>query len=388
MNWRHSKRLGALPSYLFAEIDRTKRRAIEAGKDVIDLGVGDPDRPTFGFIVDRMREEVGDPANHRYPFGAGIGAFRSAAANFMKARYGVDLDPTAELMGSIGSKDAIAHLPLAVVDPHQVVLIPRPGYPVYNAAAVFAGGEPVYLPLRRENGWVPDLDAIDADVARRARLIYVNYPNNPTAAVAPLAWYEKLIAWAGANEVIVASDAAYNEVYFDSPPPSILQVSGAKDLAVEFHSLSKTFNMTGWRIGFVAGNPQVVSALGSVKSNVDSGQFNAIQWAAVAAMENYTCDDVVAQRKVYAERRDVLCDALERIGFDLDRPSATFYVWGRCPDGVESISFAKRSLSEANVVFIPGVGFGEPGEGYFRAALTVEADRLSEAVDRLAKLSW
>ena len=388
MNWQHSKRLEALPPYLFVEIDRAKRLAIEAGKDVIDLGVGDPDRPTFGFIIDRMREAVGDPANHCYPFAAGVGGFRSAAADFMKARYGVDLDPMAELMGTIGSKDAIAHLPLAVVDPGQVVLIPSPGYPVYNAAAVFAGGEPVYLPLRRENGWLPDLDAIDPDIAGRARLIYVNYPNNPTAAVAPLAWYEKLIAWAGANEVIVASDAAYNEVYFDSPPPSILQVSGAKDLAVEFHSLSKTFNMTGWRIGFVAGNAQVVSALGSVKSNVDSGQFTAIQWAAVAALENYTSHDVVAQRKVYAERRDVLCDGLERIGFDVDRPGATFYVWVRCPDGVESISFAKRSLSEANVVFIPGVGFGEPGEGYFRAALTVEADRLSEAVDRLAKLSW
>jgi len=388
MGWERSKRLGALPPYLFVQIDRARREALAAGKDVIDLGVGDPDRPTFGFIIDRMREAIADPANHRYPFGEGVPEFRTAAAAFMKDRYDVELDASSEIITSIGSKDAIAHLPLAVVDAGQVVLVPRPGYPVYNAAAVFADGRPYYLDLRREAGWLPDLQAVPPSVAAEAKLIYINYPNNPTAAVAGLQWYQKLLAWARANEIIVASDAAYNEVYFQEPPPSILQVSGAKDLAVEFHSLSKTFNMTGWRLGFVAGNADIIAALARVKGNVDSGQFNAVQWAGLAALENYKREEVVAQRSLYAERRDVLCEGLRKGGYNVDVPAATFYVWSACPDEVDSMTFATRCLAEANVVFVPGVGFGEAGEGYFRAALTVETERIAEAVDRLAKLTW
>jgi len=386
MAWERSKRLQALPPYLFVEIDRAKREAIAAGRDVINFGVGDPDRPTFEFIIEAMGKAVADPANHRYPFDEGVPRFRSAAAEFMKKRYGVELEPTTEIITCIGAKDAIAHLPLAVVNPGEVVLVPRPGYPVYNSAAVFAGATPEYLALTAESRWLPDIDAIAPAVADKTKLIYVNYPNNPTAAVADLAWYRRLIAWAKAHEIIVASDAAYNELYFESPPPSIFQVPGARDVAVEVHSLSKTFNMTGWRIGWVAGNAEVISALAAVKGNVDSGQFNAVQWAGVAALEGYDREEVRQQRQLYRARRDALCDGLARLGFDVARSPATFYVWAKCPDGVDSMSFAKRCLTEADVVFIPGVGFGPPGEGYFRAALTVETDRIEEAIDRLGRL--
>ncbi len=388
MGWEKSNRLNALPPYLFVEIDRAKREAIAAGKDVINLGVGDPDRPTFDFIVDAMAKAIRDPANQCYPFDEGVPQFRTAAADFLQARYGVQLDSASEIITTIGSKDGIAHLPLAVVNPGDVVLVPQPGYPVYISATVFAGGEPVFMPLTAENGFLPDLDAIDADTAARTKMIYVNYPNNPTTAVADLDWYTKLVAWAKANEVIIASDTAYNEMYFEVAPPSIFQVPGAKDVAVEFHSLSKTFNMTGWRIGFVAGNADIIAALAKVKGNVDSGQFNAVQWAGVAALENYQHPDVVGQRELYRQRRDVLCAGLAKIGFDVNIPAATFYVWTKCPAGVDSMTFAKRCLAEADVNTIPGVGFGAPGDGYFRMALTADVDRLEEAVDRLSKLSW
>ena len=388
MAWEKSDRLKALPPYLFVEIARAKREAIAGGRDVVDFGVGDPDQPTFDFIVEAMRKAVGDPANHCYPFDEGVPQFRSAAGEFMKARYGVELDPTSEIITSIGSKEAIAHLPLAVVNPGEVVLVPRPGYPVYNSASVFAGAEPHYLNLTAEGGWLPDLDAIDADVVKRAKLIYINYPNNPTAVVADLAWFEGLVTWAKENDIIIASDSSYSEVYFDGAPPSLLEVPGAMDVAVELHSLSKTFNMTGWRLGWVAGNAEIVEALAAVKGNCDSGQFNAIQWAGVAALQGYGRDEVIAQRQLYQQRRDALCDGLASVGLDVPRPSATFYVWGRCPDGVDSMTFAKRCLAEADVVLIPGLGFGATGEGYFRAALTVETDRISQAVERLGKLKW
>ena len=388
MRWEKSDRLKALPPYLFVEIDRAKRQAMAEGRDVINLGVGDPDRPTFDFIIEAMRKAVGDPANHRYPFDEGVPQFRQACADFMRKRYGVELDPKSEIITSIGSKDAIAHLPLAVVNPGQVVLVPRPGYPVYNSASVFAGAEPVYMPLSAEQSWLPDLDAIDAAAARRARLMYVNYPNNPTAACASLDWYRKLVAWARKHEVIIASDAAYNETYYEAPPPSIFNVEAAKDVAIEFHSLSKTFNMTGWRLGWVAGNAQVIAALAAVKGNVDSGQFNAIQWAGVAALEGYDRPELLAQREMYRQRRDAFCGGLAKLGYRVARSPATFYVWTRCPDGVDSMSFVKRCLAEASVVLIPGVGFGPAGEGYFRAALTVDTPRIEQALERLAKIKW
>ena len=388
MTWEKSDRLKALPPYLFVEIDRARREAIAAGKEVINFGVGDPDRPTFDFIVEAMRKAVGDPANHCYPFDEGVPQFRTACAKFMADRYGVTMDPTSEIITSIGSKEVIAHMPLAVVNPGEVVLVPRPGYPVYNSAAVFAGGEPVYMPLTEGNGWLPDLDAIDDATAARAKLIYVKYPNHPTGAIAELAWYEKLVGWAARHQVIIANDAAYNETYYDDPPPSIFQVEGAREVAVEFHSLSKTFNMTGWRLGWVAGNAALVSALASIKGNCDSGQFNAVQWAGIAALEGIGRDEVSAQRQLYRQRRDVLCEGLAGLGFNVTPPPATFYVWTKCPDGVGSMDFSKRCLLEADVVFIPGVGFGDPGEGYFRAALTVETERIGEAMERLGRLKW
>ena len=388
MAWEKSQRLQALPPYLFLEIDRAKREALAAGRDVINLGVGDPDLPTFDFIVEAMRKAVGDPANHRYPFDEGVPQFREAAATFMQERYGVRLDPTSEIITSIGSKDAIAHLPLGIVNPGEVVLVPRPGYPVYNSAGVFAAAEPYYLNLTAEDGWLANLEAIPADVAERAKLIYVNYPNNPTAAVADLAWYERLVAWAKRHNVLIAADAAYNEVYYESAPPSIFQVDGAMDVAVEFHSLSKTFNMTGWRLGWAAGNAEAISALAAVKGNVDSGQFNAIQWAGVAALEGYQRPEVVAQRELYRRRRDRLCAGLAEMGLTVQVPAATFYVWAQCPEGLDSMAFAKRCLAEGDVVLIPGIGFGPTGENYFRASLTMEADRAAQAVQRLAKIKW
>ncbi|HET6428096.1 MAG TPA: LL-diaminopimelate aminotransferase [Phycisphaerae bacterium] len=388
MAWEKSDRLKALPPYVFAEIDRAKRAAIAAGREVTNFGVGDPDRPTFGFIVEAMRKAVGDPANHRYPFDEGVPQFRAACAKFMAERYGVTLDPATEIITSIGSKEAIAHMPLAVVNPGEAVLVPRPGYPVYNSAAVFAGGEPVYMLLTAENDWLPDLDAIDDATAEKAKLIYVNYPNNPTGAVADLRWYEKLVDWARRHRVIIANDAAYNETYYDDPPPSIFEVDGARELAVEFHSLSKTFNMTGWRLGWVAGNAELVGALAAVKGNCDSGQFNAVQWAGIAALEGIAREEVLAQRRMYRRRRDALCEGLAGLGYEVTPPPATFYVWAKCPAGVGSMDFAKRCLAEASVVFIPGIGFGDPGEGYFRAALTVEAERIAQAIERLGKLSW
>ena len=388
MHWEKSNRLKALPPYLFVEIDRAKRQAIAEGRDVINLGVGDPDRPTFNFIIEAMRQAVAEPSNHRYPFDEGVPEFRQAVANFMKNRYGVELDPNSEIITSIGAKEALAHLPLAITNPDDVVLVPQPAYPVYNAAAIFAGAEPVRIPLKAENAWLIDFEAISDELAEKARLIYVNYPNNPTAAVADLEWYAKLVSWAREKRIIIAADAAYNEVFFEQAPPSILQVPGAKEVAVEFHSLSKTFNMTGWRLGWVAGNAEIISALAAVKGNVDSGQFNAIQWAGVAALEGYQREEVRRQRAIYQARRDVLCDGLRRLGYEVVPPSATFYVWAKCPEGVDSMSFAKRCLTEQAVVLIPGVGFGSAGEGYFRAALTVEVERIEQAIDRLAKIKW
>ena len=388
MAFENSERLKALPPYLFIEIDKKKREKLNSGADVINLGVGDPDRPTPKFIIDRMAEAVYDPANHRYPFDEGVPAFKQSAAEFMQGRFELELDPDTEILTTIGSKDGIAHLPLATVNPADVVLIPSPGYPVYNSGAIFCGGRPWKMELTEANGWLPDLEAIPTDVARQAAMIWVNYPNNPTAAVAPLAFYERLVQFAEKYDLVIASDVAYSETYFDDRPPSVLQVDGAKARTIEFHSLSKTFNMTGWRIGFAAGAADIVAALAQVKGNCDSGQFNAIQWAGKEALDHYDHTDVRAMLDVYRERRDALCDGLSKVGIKTPKSAASFFVWGKCPDGVDSMTFAGRCLEEADVVLIPGGGFAPHCDGYFRAALTVEVDRIREAVDRLSKIKW
>jgi LL-diaminopimelate aminotransferase len=386
MSFTKSQRLQALPPYLFIEIDRKKRELLAAGKDVINLGVGDPDLPTHKFIIDEMAKAIYDPKNHRYPFDEGVPAFRQAAAAFMQRRFGVTVDAGQNIITTIGSKDGIAHLPMAVINPGDVVLVPQPGYPVYASGAIFSGGRVFHLPLLEKNDFLPDLTAIPEDVRQQARLLWLNYPNNPTAATAPLSFYKKAVAMAKQYHWIIANDLAYGEVYFEQPPCSILQVPGAMDVAIEFHSLSKSFNMTGWRIGWAVGNPAVVAALGQVKGNVDSGQFNAIQVAGTVALEHYDHPEVKKQMDTYRRRRDTLHGGLAAIGWKFRKPAAGFFCWVNTPNGTSSMDVCNRLLEEANVVTVPGAGFGPPAEGYLRLALTVEESRLHEAVSRIARL--
>ena len=385
--WR-ARRLSELPPYLFVEIDRRKRAVRAAGRDVIDLGVGDPDAPTPAFIIEALKEGVQDPANHRYALGGGQPEFREAAAEFLARRFSVQLDPDTEVLALLGSKEGIGHLPLAVVNPGEVVLVPQPGYPVYQSGTVLAGGESHVMPLRAENGWLPVFDDIPADVRRRARMLYLNYPNNPTSACATLGFFAQAIEFARAHDILVVQDAAYSELYFDEAPPSILQVPGAKDIAIELHSLSKTFNMTGWRIGFAAGNAEVLAALAQVKSNLDSGIFGAVQAAGIAALRHPDHVEVRAQTDLYRERRDIVVEGLRAAGWTVEPPKATFYVWAGTPLGLDTMSVCARVLEEQGVVLVPGGGFGPCGEGYVRIALTVDKDRMREAVARIARIKW
>jgi LL-diaminopimelate aminotransferase len=386
MAFEKTARLKALPPYLFIEIDKKKRALMAAGKDVINLGVGDPDLPTHKFIIDEMAKAIYDPKNHRYPFDEGVPAFRAAASAFMKKRFGVEVDMDKEVLTTIGSKDGIAHLPLAVVNPGDVVLVPQPGYPVYNSGALFAGGVPHVMPLLEKNDFLPDLDAIPEDVRRKAKLIWLNYPNNPTAATAPRAFYEKAVAMARQYGWVIANDLAYGEVYFEEAPRSILEIPGAKEVAIEFHSLSKSFNMTGWRIGWAAGNAAIVGALAQVKGNADSGQFNAIQVAGATALQNYEHADVKKQMAIYRERRDALHSGLTALGWNFRKPTAGFFCWANTPKGLPSMELCSRLIEEAHVVTVPGGGFGRAGEGYLRMALTVDVSRIKEAVERIGKL--
>jgi LL-diaminopimelate aminotransferase len=381
-----SERLQKLPPYLFAEIDKKKKAALAAGRDVINLGVGDPDRPTPAPIIRSLQEHVENPAFHQYALDQGSPELRRAIAAFFQARYGVDLDPDSEILPLIGSKEGLAHLPLAVLNPGDVSLVPDPCYPVYRGSSLFAGAEIYTMPLEPGLGFRPDFHAIPAEVYTRARLMFLNYPNNPTAGTADLAFFEQAVALAQEHGFIIAQDAAYNEMYFDDKPaPSILQVPGAKDVAVEFHSLSKTFNMTGWRVGFAVGGAAMIAALGQVKANIDSGIFTAIQFAAKTALEQY--DTLTPPiRALYQERRDAFISGLREHGWDVPTPRATFYIWIPCPDGITSTDLCTRLLDEADVVTTPGLGFGQTAESFIRAALTVETPRLLEAVDRITRL--
>ncbi len=384
----YSERLKKLPPYLFVELDRLKAEAKARGVDVIDLGVGDPDLPTPAHIVKAAEEAVRKPENHHYPSSVGMLAFREAAAHWFEKRFGVKLNPETEVVTLIGSKEGIAHFPLAFVNPGDVVLVPTPAYPVYHIGTLFAGGETFYLPLRPENDFLPDLESIPEDVLSRAKIIWLNYPNNPTAAVATKDFFARVVSFARENKLIVAHDAAYTELYFDDyRPPSILEVEGAREVAIEFHSLSKTYCMTGWRIGFAVGNETLIAGLAKVKNNVDSGAFQAVQEAGIAALSgDQSC--VEEFRKIFRERRDVVVEGLKSLGFELDPPRATFYVWARVPEGYSSAAFAAKLLQEAGIVVTPGHGFGEPGEGFFRVALTVDKNRLKEALARIAALKF
>ena len=384
--FKMADRLAALPPYLFAEIDRVKNEVKARGIDIISLGIGDPDMPTPDFIVEALHQSAKKPENHQYPSYVGLRTFRSAVSTWYKGRFGVDLDPDNEVVSLIGSKEGIAHFPLAFINPGDLALVCTPNYPVYNIAVNFAGGDVQFVPLTDEHDFLPDLDAISEDNWRRAKMIFVNYPNNPTAATAPDSFYERLIAKAKEFGVIVVHDAAYTEVYYDEAdkPRSIMEFPGAKDVAIEFHSLSKTYNMTGWRIGMAVGNPDLVKGLGKIKENVDSGIFQAVQEAGIVALaqgEPYTAKF----RAIYKERRDVVVKALGKIGISCRTPKATFYVWSRVPQGQTSAAFVSRLLQETGVVTTPGNGFGAPGEGYFRISLTVDTPRLEEAVSRIAQ---
>jgi LL-diaminopimelate aminotransferase len=380
-----SERLQKLPPYLFAEIDRKKKAAIAAGRDVINLGVGDPDRPTPTSIIKSLQHHVENPAFHQYALDQGAPELRQSIAAFCKRRYGLDLDPSSEILPLIGSKEGIAHFPLAVLNPGEISLVPDPCYPVYRSSSMFVGADVYAMPLERDRGFRPDLDAIPPDIYSRARLMFLNYPNNPTGGGANLAFYQKVVDLAQTHNLVIAQDAAYNEMYFDEPAPSIMQVPGAKDVAVEFHSLSKTFNMTGWRVGFAIGGAPMIAALGQVKANTDSGIFTAIQFAARTALDEY--DTLTPPiRALYKERRDAFVAGMKKLGWDVPTPNATFYVWMPCPKGYTSTELCGRLLDEANVVTTPGLGFGRTADGYIRVALTVETPRLIEAVDRIGKL--
>lgn len=382
IGFEKADRLRKLPPYLFKEIDRKKAEVKARGVDIIDLGIGDPDLPTPIHIIEALQEAAGHPQNHRYPSYPGMLEYRSAVAAWYGRRFHVDLDPEREVLALIGSKEGIAHVPLAFINPGDISLVPSPGYPVYNTATIFAGGESFTMPLTRENQFLPDLDAIPGDVARKAKLMFLNYPNNPTAAVADERFFNRVVAFAQKHGILVCHDAAYSEIAYDGYRPlSFLEVEGAKEVGLEFHSLSKTYNMTGWRIGFAAGNREAIDGLGAIKSNVDSGVFQAVQIAGIKALRSdQSC--VAQMIDVYTERRDLMVKGLREAGFELDIPKASFYLWVTVPGGNTSAQLASRLL-EKGVVVTPGNGFGEPGEGYFRIALTQKKERMAEALERI-----
>ncbi|MFH1359606.1 MAG: LL-diaminopimelate aminotransferase [Candidatus Omnitrophota bacterium] len=385
MHIEFSERLKQLPPYLFLEIDKAKREAKAAGRDVIDLGVGDPDLGTFPFIIDALAQAARDKANHRYAFDAGLPELRSAIGEWFLNRFGVSLDSGQEIYPLIGSKEGLAHLPLGIINPKDKVLLTDPAYPAYRAAITFAGGKIVTVPLKSGNNFLPDLKKVEA--AKDIKMMLINYPNNPTAATAPREFLQELVRIAREKNMILVSDLAYSEIFYDNEKPvSILEIEGAKDVAIEFHSFSKTYNMSGWRIGWACGNHQLIAALAKVKSNMDSGIFQAIQVAAVKALRE-GAQDVNDLRNVYQERRDALINGLRSIGWKITPPSASFFVWAKIPKKFnDSMETSKAFLDQADIIVTPGVGFGQAGEGFVRMALTVPKERLFEAVERLKKV--
>ena len=381
-------RIRNLPPYLFAKIDQMKTAMQEKGTDLIDLGIGDPDLPTPPHIITALQDAAKDPKNHRYPSYSGMLEFRDAVSQWYQKRFQVTLDPRTEVISLIGSKEGIAHIPLAYINPQDCVLIPEPGYPVYNTATLFAGGNPYFMPLLKERNFLPDFSAIPEEVLRKAKLMYLNYPNNPTAAVADRSFFAEAVTLAREYQFVLCHDAAYTEIFFDGyQPGSILGIPGAKEVAIEFHSLSKTYNMTGWRIGFAVGNPEAIAALGQVKTNIDSGVAQAIQVAGMQALlgDQTFLDEM---RTTYQERRDVLIVGLKEAGFEVTVPKATFYLWIKTPAGFTSEECTAHLLTNAGIVTTPGNGFGTSGEGFIRMALTVNKERCAEAVERIKKLDF
>jgi LL-diaminopimelate aminotransferase len=387
MDFQPADRIKQLPPYLFMRLNEVRDAKIAEGVDVISLGIGDPDLPTPPAIVERLAEAGRDSSNHRY-CDDGLPAFRQAIVDWYRRRFGVELDPATEIVPLIGSKEGISHLPVALINPGDYTLVPDPSYPVYAIGTELVGGQVHYLPLTPENHWLPDLDAIPQEITAKAKLLWLCYPNNPTAAVADLDFFARAVDFGRRHDIIVCQDAAYSEVTYDGHrAPSILEVPGALDCVVEFHSLSKTYNMTGWRIGWAAGAPPVIEALTRLKSNMDSGIFAAVQEAGIAAL-NMPPAWIDERNAIYQRRRDLVIDTLREMNLEPEVPPASLYVWSPVPDGYDSSSFAARVIEEAGVIVTPGLGFGPGGDGYFRISLTISDERLKEALERLAALSF
>ncbi|KKQ11661.1 MAG: LL-diaminopimelate aminotransferase [candidate division TM6 bacterium GW2011_GWF2_36_6] len=382
-----TEKIRKIPPYLFAEIDKRKEAAIASGIDIVDLGIGDPDLPTPDYIIEAMVAAVKNPSTHNYPPYQGIYEFRKAVADWYLDRFGVSLDPDKEVVSLIGSKEGIAHAFLTFLDPGDIALLPDPGYPVYKVNTIIAGGVPYSIPIKEENNYEIDFDQIDPAIAAKANLIFLNYPNNPTGAVASDEYLERAVEWCLKHDCLLCMDLAYSEVYYDGYlPKSILQFKNAKKIAIEFHSLSKTFNMTGWRIGMAVGNAEAIAALGKIKTNIDSGIFKAIQYAGITAFSGYK-DFIKTQNQIYQKRRDLLVDGLNEIGWKIKKPKATFYIWARIPEPFKtSKEFTLDLLEKTGVLVVPGTGYGDNGEGYFRMSITTKEDRLLEAVKRLKNI--
>ena len=383
---RLSARLDKIPPYLFAEIDRRIDEKKAQGVDVISFGVGDPDVPTQGSIVDALCAESHKPEHHRYPSYFGLAEFRGSAARWFERRFGVALDPGLQILPLMGSKEGVAHIALALLDPGDLALVPEPSYPVYAMGTLLAGAESHFLPLTAGNGFLPDLESVPPDVARRSKILWLNYPNNPTGAIASNEFFERAIEFARSYSLVLAHDNAYSEITYDGyVAPSLFQFKGAMEIGVEFHSLSKTFNMTGWRIGFVCGNHEVIEALGTIKTNIDSGIFNPVQLAAVEALDHgeKTLPDMV---KLYQSRRDLLVSELAGLGWEISPPKGSIYLWMPVPPGFDSVGFSTHVLDKAGVFFTPGNAYGPSGEGYVRLSLTVPDDKIKEAMARLKEV--
>lgn len=381
-------RIKTLPPYLFAAIDKMKQAAIARGVDIINLGIGDPDLPTPIPIIDSLAQAAKNSKHHQYPSYEGMLAFRTAVADWYKRRFNVTVNPADEVLTLIGSKEGIGHIHLAFVDPGDVVLVPSPGYPVYPVGTNFCGGVSHIMPLTKANGFLPDLNAIPTDVAKKAKLMWLNSPNNPTSVIMTKEFFKRAIEFAQEHQIIICHDAAYSEIYYDGKrPASFLEVDGAKEVGIEFHSLSKTYNMTGWRLGFAVGHKEVLAALGKVKSQLDSGVFEAVQAAGITALG---LPDSVADgiRKIYQERRDTIIPGLKKLGLEVDAPPAAFYIWVTVPKGYTSTSFTAHLLEKAGIVTTPGNGFGAPGEGYIRMTVCTSKERLAEAVERIQKAGF
>ncbi len=377
-------RVAQLPPYLFVEVTRKIAEKRARGEDVISLAIGDPDIPTPEHILRSLEDAARIPANHRYPESDGLPELRQSIARWYQKRFGITLDPDKEVLPTIGSKEGIAHIAWCYIDPGDIALVPDPGYPVYSVGTMLAGGDSYYLPLTPENNFLPDYDAIPDEIADRAKLLWINYPNNPTAAVADLSFFERTVEFARAHDIAVCHDGPYTEVAYDGyEPVSFLQAAGAKDVGIEFHSLSKSFNMTGWRIGMAVGNAEMIDALMRIKSNIDSGIFQAVQIAAITALDGPQ-DAIADHNRIYQARRDRLVPALRDMGLEVEPPKASLYVWAKLPAGVNSGAFASRLIESSNVVVTPGRGYGEAGEGFIRCSLTVSDDQLDRAIERLA----